>query len=65
MNNNVQVVRCGDCRNFDITGYDPDIYGIHELDIGYCKHWRRDTQACNFCSFGNEKDNKSMKGESV
>jgi len=52
MDNNIQIVRCDECRNFDTTGYEPDVYGEIELNMGYCKHWRRDTQACNFCSFG-------------
>lgn len=53
----VEVVRCKDCRWFNKSGYEED--NEHEEDLslhmGFCLHWRRGTQACRFCSYGEMK----------
>lgn len=41
--------RCETCESFDTTGYDDTVLGAG-LQIGFCTSWRRDTQACDFCS---------------
>lgn len=57
-NDVVPVVRCKDCRWFDKTGFEE--YNAPEEDlslhIGWCKSWRKGTQACDFCSYGERKD---------
>ena len=54
----VEVVRCKDCWLFDKTGYDED--NEHEEDLslhsGWCKAWRRETQGCHFCSYGERRE---------
>ena len=53
----VEVVRCKDCRLFDKTGYEEA--NEHEEDLslhmGWCAEWRRGTQACRFCSYGERR----------
>lgn len=46
------IVRCNDCEYFDDVGYENPDYEMPELRMGFCKVWRRDTQACRFCSMG-------------
>ena len=57
-NDVVPVVQCKDCRWFDQTGFEE--YNAPEEDlslhIGWCKSWRKGTQACVFCSYGERKD---------
>ena len=54
----VEVVRCKNCRWFDKTGFEE--YNAPEEDLslhsGWCKSWRKGTQACVFCSYGERKD---------
>lgn len=54
-----EPVRCKDCRWFDQTGFEE--YNAPEEDlslhVGWCKSWRKDTQACVFCSYGERKGN--------
>lgn len=58
-NDVVPVVRCKGCRWFNKEGYEED--NEHEEDsalhMGFCLHWRRGTQACRFCSYGERRDN--------
>lgn len=51
----VEIIHCSDCRDFDDTGYDNPDPEMPELRMGYCRSWRRDTQACVFCSHGIRK----------
>ena len=46
----IEIIHCGDCRDFDDTGYENPDPEMPELRMGYCRSWRRDTQACVFCS---------------
>ena len=54
----VEVVRCKDCEHFNKRGYDED--NAHEEDsslhMGWCAEWRRETQACRFCSYGERRE---------
>ena len=43
---------CGECDNFDDAGYENLDSDLWWLRTGYCKSWRRDTQACGFCHHG-------------
>ena len=49
------IVRCSDCAWFDDEGYENYDPEMPELRMGFCKVWRRDTQACRFCSMGGGK----------
>ncbi len=49
---NLGIVRCSDCVWFDDEGYENHDPEMPELRMGFCKIWRRDTQACRFCSMG-------------
>ena len=49
------IVRCNDCAWFDDEGYENYDPEMPELRMGFCKTWRRDTQACRFCSMGGGK----------
>lgn len=49
---------CGKCGCFDTTGYDDSLWDAG-LQIGYCKHWRRATQACESCSNWEKKEIES------
>lgn len=40
---------CETCEEFDTAGYDNTILGA-AMQIGYCNHWRRSSQACEYCS---------------
>ena len=52
------LVRCKDCCWFNKRGYEED--NEHEEDLslhrGFCLHWRRGTQACRFCSYGERRE---------
>ena len=54
----VEVVRCKDCWLFDKTGYDEDNEYEEDLSLhsGWCKAWRRETQGCRFCSYGERRE---------
>ena len=54
----VEVVRCQDCRCFDKTGYDEENAYEEDLSLhmGWCAEWRRGTQACRFCSYGERRE---------
>ena len=48
----VEVVRCNNCREYDITGYD-DTPGF-----GWCRCLRRDVQDCFYCAHGEKGANE-------
>lgn len=50
--NDLGIVRCNDCAWFDDEGYENYDPEMPELRMGFCRIWRRDTQACRFCSMG-------------
>jgi len=54
----VEVVRCAECRSLNMTGYDEDNAQItdHLLQSGFCEMWGKDTQLCNFCSYGERRE---------
>lgn len=43
---------CHECYWFNPSGYENPDPEMPELQMGWCGHWRRDTQACNFCNRG-------------
>lgn len=42
--------RCGSCLSFSATGYSAADEDMPELQCGYCRYWRHDTQTLDFCS---------------
>ena len=54
----VEVVRCVNCRSLNMTGYDEDNAQIADplLQSGFCEMWGKDTQLCNFCSYGERRE---------
>lgn len=54
----VPVVWCKDCRWFSKYGYEEANQYEEDLSLhmGYCSEWRRGTQGCRFCSFGEGRD---------
>jgi len=56
VNDVMPVVRCKDCQWFDKTGYDNAHEDDLSLHMGWCTSWRRGTQACAFCSYGERKN---------
>ena len=55
----VEVVRCEKCQWFSKKGYEEHNRqrAMPELDFGYCSVLYRVIQACEFCSYGERKDN--------